>query len=186
MVPQWGSHQNVNLPKMLPEHELLKDLEPIGWIHTQPSESSSLAPQDLQFHTKMVQNKSWELDKSIVLTVSFTPGSCSLSSYRVTQAGYEWGKESLKKNSVQGYSPSHFEKSQVLLSSKYFGFYMVPEEGSWNYNFQGVKFSENMKYDVKLGAPKGYYDEMHRSIHFLKFSEMEDGQFKDERENLFE
>ena len=38
MVPQYGSHQNVNLPNMLPEHEYLEEMEPLGWIHTQPNE----------------------------------------------------------------------------------------------------------------------------------------------------
>jgi len=35
MVPQWGSHQTVHLPTLLPEHEYLKGMEPLGWIHTQ-------------------------------------------------------------------------------------------------------------------------------------------------------
>jgi hypothetical protein len=38
MVPQYGSHQSVNLPNMLPEHEYLEEMEPLGWIHTQPNE----------------------------------------------------------------------------------------------------------------------------------------------------
>ena len=33
MVPQHGTHQSVTVPKQLPEHELLEDLEPLGWLH---------------------------------------------------------------------------------------------------------------------------------------------------------
>ena len=186
MVPQWGTHLNVNLPKKLPEHELLNDLEPLGWIHTQPTETTQLAYQDVLQHSKiMSQSKSWDGEKTICLSVSFTPGSCSLSAYKLTPQGYEWGKNNFKKNSPQGYSPSFYSKVQLLLSSKYHGFYMVPEESSWNYNFKGPQHSESMDYDVMLGIPKPYYDEAHRAIHFMKFSEMED-ESKDEREDLFE
>merc|ERR1712028_248535 len=34
LVPQLGTHQTVTLPHQMPEHEYLKDLEPLGWIHT--------------------------------------------------------------------------------------------------------------------------------------------------------
>jgi hypothetical protein len=45
MPPQWGNHQIVNLPANLPEHDYLKDLEPLGWIHTQPNELPQMSPQ---------------------------------------------------------------------------------------------------------------------------------------------
>lgn len=45
MPPQWGNHQMVNLPHTLPEHDYLKDLEPLGWLHTQPNEQPQMAPQ---------------------------------------------------------------------------------------------------------------------------------------------
>lgn len=31
MIPQTGNHQQVQLPHQLPQHELLTDLEPLGW-----------------------------------------------------------------------------------------------------------------------------------------------------------
>lgn len=45
MPPQWGTHQQVNLPSALPEHDFLNDLEPLGWMHTQPNELPQLSPQ---------------------------------------------------------------------------------------------------------------------------------------------
>lgn len=45
MVPQHGSHQEVKLPTALPEHDYLRDLEPLGWIHTQPNELSQMSAQ---------------------------------------------------------------------------------------------------------------------------------------------
>ena len=37
---------------------------------------------------------------------------------------------------------------------RFMGFYMVPDIGSWNFNFQGVKHTPTMKYDLKLANPK--------------------------------
>lgn len=45
MPPQWGNHQMVHLPQNLPEHDYLNDLEPLGWLHTQPNEQPQMAPQ---------------------------------------------------------------------------------------------------------------------------------------------
>lgn len=45
MAPQWGTHQTVHLPDTLPSHQYLKDMEPLGWMHTQPNELPQLSPQ---------------------------------------------------------------------------------------------------------------------------------------------
>lgn len=61
MPPQWGNHQMVNLPHALPEHDYLSDLEPLGWLHTQPNETPQMAPQDVTAHAKMLEShKSWD------------------------------------------------------------------------------------------------------------------------------
>merc|ERR1712203_274318 len=56
LVPQWGTHQTVHLPTMLPQHEYLKDLEPLGWIHTQPNELPQLSPQTYVLMLKLWLN----------------------------------------------------------------------------------------------------------------------------------
>ncbi|RID66762.1 hypothetical protein BRARA_D01879 [Brassica rapa] len=188
MVPQWGSHQQVNLPSALPEHDFLNDLEPLGWLHTQPNELPQLAPQDVTAHSRILENnKQWDGEKCIILTCSFTPGSCSLTSYKLTQAGYEWGRLNKDTGSnPHGYLPTHYEKVQMLLSDRFLGFYMVPENGPWNYNFMGVKHTVGMKYSVKLGSPKEYYHEEHRPTHFLEFSNMEETDIAEgDREDTF-
>jgi len=174
MPPQWGTHQGVTLPTQLPEHEMLKDLEPLGWIHTQPNEQQ-LSPADVIQHSKtLAENKSWDPEKCIIVTCSFTPGSCSLAAYRLTPKGYEWGKENKEHaTNYQGYSPIFYERTQLLLSDFFLGFFMVPDTGSWNYNFTGVKHSVAMKYGLKLENPKEFYHEVHRPAHFLNFSAMD-------------
>jgi len=176
MVPQYGNHQQVHLPNQLPEHEHLEGLEPLGWIHTQPNELPQLAPHDVTMHAKiMSENEAWSLDKSTVITCSFTPGSCSLTAFKLTQSGYEWGRQNKDtSNNPDGYTPSHYEKVQMLLSDKFLGFFMTPLEGSWNYNFMGIKHSQTMQYDLQLSVPKDFYHETHRPIHFASFAQMED------------
>ena len=173
MPPQWGNHSGVNMPHALPEHEYLEDLEPLGWLHTQPNETPNLPPQDVCTHARILeQNKTWSGEKCVVLTCSFTPGSCSLTAYKLTPNGYEWGRAN-KDNSgsnPSGFSPNHYEKVQMLLSDRFLGYYMTPDGGSWNYNFQGVKHSPNMRYAVRLANPKEFYHETHRPTHFLEFS----------------
>eukprot|EP01105_Mastigella_eilhardi_P006318 TRINITY_DN17931_c0_g1_i1.p1 TRINITY_DN17931_c0_g1~~TRINITY_DN17931_c0_g1_i1.p1 ORF type:complete len:2353 (+),score=674.91 TRINITY_DN17931_c0_g1_i1:30-7061(+) len=172
MPPQWGTPLAATLPQQLPEHEYLKDLEPLGWLHTQPTEQVQLPPQDVIQHARVTsENKTWDGERTVVITVSFTPGSCSLTAYKLTAAGYEWGRQNKDHTqNYQGFSPSHYEKVPLLLSDRFLGFYMVPDQGPWNYNFMGVKFATSMKYGLKLDNPKEFYHETHRPVHFLNWS----------------
>ncbi|KAI8884710.1 pre-mRNA-processing-splicing factor 8 [Backusella circina FSU 941] len=169
--PQWGTHQTVHLPNTLPEHEYLADLEPLGWIHTQPQELMNVSPQDVTTHAKLLSNnKSWDGEKTITLTCSFTPGSCSLTAYKLSPAGFEWGKTNVDPgNQPQGYLPTHGEKVQILLSDRFLGYFMVPSD-IWNYNFMGAQFSATMNYRLVLDVPKEFYHESHRAAHFMNFS----------------
>lgn len=83
--------------------------------------------QDLTNHAKVLENnKQWDGEKCIILTCSFTPGSCSLTAYKLTPSGYEWGRVNKDTGSnPHGYLPTHYEKVQMLLSDRFFGFYMV-------------------------------------------------------------
>ena len=179
--PQWGNHATTHLPTQSPDHEYLRDLEPLGWIHTQPNETPHLPPQDCAKHAQILEkNSSWDGEKAIVVTCSFTPGSCSLTAYKLTPKGYEWGRQQKDQNvgNPQGYHPSHYEKVQMLLSDRFYGYYMVPDGQPWNYNFMGVKHSASMKYALKLANPKEYYHASHRPTHFLDFASADDQDLK--------
>eukprot|EP00735_Rhodelphis_limneticus_P013308 TRINITY_DN692_c0_g1::TRINITY_DN692_c0_g1_i1::g.28748::m.28748 TRINITY_DN692_c0_g1::TRINITY_DN692_c0_g1_i1::g.28748 ORF type:complete len:2358 (+),score=811.76,sp/Q99PV0/PRP8_MOUSE/82.36/0.0,PROCN/PF08083.6/1.3e-219,PRP8_domainIV/PF12134.3/8.5e-126,U6-snRNA_bdg/PF10596.4/8.9e-94,PRO8NT/PF08082.6/6.6e-81,U5_2-snRNA_bdg/PF10597.4/3.6e-69,PROCT/PF08084.6/1.3e+04,PROCT/PF08084.6/1.4e-48,RRM_4/PF10598.4/1.8e-44,JAB/PF01398.16/9.6e-08,Lipocalin_3/PF12702.2/0.43 TRINITY_DN692_c0_g1_i1:123-7076(+) len=175
LVPQLSTHQLVHLPTQLPEHEYLHELEPLGWLHTQPNELPQLSPADVITHAKVMQdNKAWDGEKTIVITCSFTPGSCSLTAYKLTPLGYEWGRAVQDIHNPVGYLPTHYEKVQMLLSDRFLGFFMIPDDGVWNYNFMGVKHSVNMKYNITLGNPREFYHETHRPAHFLNFASIEE------------
>jgi pre-mRNA-processing factor 8 len=188
MPPQWGSHQQVHLPSSLPEHQYLSSLEPLGWIHTQPNESPQLSPQDIATHAKIMhEHPSWSPESTITLTVSFTPGSCSLTGYKLTASGLEWGRvqrDALTQSA--GYSPAHYQKVPILLSDRMVGSWMVPDTTSWNFNFQGTRFQAGMKYGLKLANPADFYDACHRPGHFLRFATVEEtGEEGNDREDLY-
>jgi pre-mRNA-processing factor 8 len=74
-----------------------------------------------------------------------------------------------------GYLPSHYEKAQMLLTDHFLGFFMVPDNDVWNYNFMGVRHATTMEYELKLANPKEFYHQLHRPSHFLNFSSLDDG-----------
>lgn len=180
LVPQWGTHQQVHLPTKLPSSPALEGLEPLGWIHTQPKETSQLQAIDVIQHTKLMieADGEWDGDSTVIISLAFTPGSCTLTAYKLTPSGFEWGQKNeeildmnISSASVQGYLPSFYEKVQLLLSDKFLGFFMVPDnEGIWNYNFMGTKFRKDMKYGIITDVPREFYDESHRPTHFLSAS----------------
>ena len=68
MPPQLGTHQSITFPSFIADHPSLKDLEPLGWIHTQPNELPQLPPQDLVMHSKLIhENNNWDGEKTIVV-----------------------------------------------------------------------------------------------------------------------
>jgi pre-mRNA-processing factor 8 len=183
MVPQVGNHQGVTLPHDLPDHEYLNDMQPLGIIHTQPQELVNngvqvLPAPDVVMYAGISEAHpaAWNGDQ-VIITASFTPGSCSLTSYKVTQEGLDWGKKNQNVvggiANAQNYSAACFSKVQMLLSDRFSGFFMIPDSQIWNMNFVGVKHSKSMKYMLKLDNPKPYYDESHRTQHFLAFTNME-------------
>merc|ERR1712238_613521 len=138
MVPQVGNHQSVTLPENLPDHKMLEEMEPLGWIHTQPNELTQnnkqvLPAPDVIMHAGIVEKnkKKWTGQNEIIITSSFTQGSCSLTAYKVTDSGLDWGKKSRNiaggVANAQDYSSNCYEKVQMLLSDRFQGFFLVAE-----------------------------------------------------------
>jgi len=62
----------------------------------------------------------------------------------------------------------------MLLSDRFYGYFMVPSEDSWNYNFMGVKHKQNMTYNLMVANPLPFYSHVHRPTHFSNFTTLED------------
>lgn len=89
-----------------------------------------------------MDNNRLDPESSIIATCSFTTGSCSISVYKLTPTGLDWGKNN--KETIPfppGYGSQMFDKVQLILSETYLGFFLVPEGGIWNYNFNGINFN---------------------------------------------
>jgi len=189
MIPQVGNTRDVQLPKQLPQHEYLDGLEPLGIIHTvSGNEPPYMQASDVTQHARLMNaHASWD-KKTVSMTVSFTPGSVSLAAWALTPNGYKWGvdnKDTMSDHPV-GFSTSFGEKCQLLLSDKIRGYFLVPDNGVWNYSFMGSAFGnvEKKAVRVRLDTPARFYDSVHRPLHFSNFAELEDV-FVD-RENQFE
>ncbi|KAG9667909.1 pre-mRNA-processing-splicing factor 8, partial [Aureobasidium melanogenum] len=181
MVPQVGNTRDIQLPRNLPENDILNSLEPLGWIHTSAgNETSYMTAQDVTQHARLMnQHESWD-KKTVTMTVSFTPGSVSLSAWSLTPSGYTWGAENKDMSSDQpsGFNPGagFGEKSQLLLSDRIRGMFFVPDDERWNWSFMGSGFGDKEKgrIYVDVGVPKRFYDDVHRPVHFQNFAELED------------
>jgi len=181
MIPQIGSSRDIQLPRNLPENDMLKGLEPLGLVHTSAgNEVNYMTAQDVTQHANlMAAHSSWD-NKTVNMTINFTPGSVSLAAWSLTPAGYQWGAQNRDHSSDQpaGFSASSAfgEKCQLLLSDKIRGYFLVPEDERWNWSFLGSGFGEREKGKVyvNVGVPKRFYDDVHRPIHFQSFAELED------------
>ncbi|KAI0878391.1 pre-mRNA processing splicing factor 8 [Hypoxylon argillaceum] len=180
MVPQIGGLRAVQLPQQLPQHEYLGDLEPLGVIHTMAgNELPYMSAADVTEHARLLDvNAKWSKENSITVDVAFTPGSVSLSAWALTPNGYKWGVENkdIGSDQPQGFTTSMGIKRKLLLSPRYKGYFLVPENGKWNYSFMGSSFAglEKKPVHVKLDTPLPFYSDQHRPLHFQNFAELED------------
>ncbi|CAF4841577.1 unnamed protein product, partial [Rotaria socialis] len=71
--------------------------------------------------------------------------------YKLTPTGYDWGRSNTDRgNNSKGYALAHYEKVPLSVSDRFLGFFVTPEQGSWNYNFMDVSHDADMKYDLIL------------------------------------
>jgi len=160
----------------MPESQFLKGYELFGWIHTSAEEKHQLTIAEGLMQTKFLnENPNFTTDKHIILNVAFTPGSLSLSAYRLNLNGYEFLKANPNPN-PGAFTNAFYDKAQLLLSEKFMGFFMVPDNVIWNYSFIGLGIVSNLKYTLVPANPKEFYHESHRPSHFLRFIKSEEGE----------
>ena len=167
LPPQMGSSEGVKLPDKLPEHELLENLEPLGWIHTQPKDHQRLSGRDVYIHSHIMENyPNWDGKNTAIITCSFVAGSVSIAGYNITAKGYDWGRKSKDEGATEvDYDENTmFEGCSVIFSNNYLGSFLVPSENSWNYNFHGNQFTSKIEYDMTSDIPKEYYHPVRCSL----------------------
>jgi hypothetical protein len=60
-------------------------------------------------------HKSWDGERCILITCSFTPGSVSLTAYKLTPGGYEWGRQNKDTSANPGAPPAALQGAGVLV-----------------------------------------------------------------------
>ncbi|KAF3805332.1 Pre-mRNA-processing-splicing factor 8 [Colletotrichum gloeosporioides] len=180
MIPQIGGLRNVQLPQQLPQSDFLDGMKPLGVIHTASgSELPYMSAADVTEHARLIDaHPEWDKNNTVTVNVAFTPGSVSLSAWGLNPQGYKWGAENKDTGSdqPQGFTTTMGEKRKLLLSPRFRGFFLVPDNGMWNYSFMGSAFAgmEKKPIHVKLDTPLPFYSDQHRPVHFHSFAELED------------
>lgn len=188
LVPQLGTHKYVQLSK-IPDRTIypnLQGLELLGWMHTQDKSLKFMSPYHVSTHANMFENH-MKCDP-VNITVCSQPGSISVSAYTLSDEGIAWG---LNNKEVIDDMPSTFEPTysvhaQLLLSDRIMGNFMIPSEDMWNYSMMGAAFNAELDYNLELGIPIEFYNELHRPVHFLQFNQLTGNEeLEAEQEDLF-
>ena len=181
LVPQTSTYNTFIVSKYFPENVYLDDFEPLGIIHTNANnEVNDISNYDIKFIGKLINNnKNCDIENFIDLIINFTQGSCTLNGYKLTPNGFDY---SIRNEEKEIFNENFYEKIQILLTEKFMGFFMIPDNEIWNYNFISVEPVVNMKYNLILDNPKEFYNEIHRPIHFINFNK----ELKEEEEDFQE
>ncbi|SCU81555.1 LAME_0B07646g1_1 [Lachancea meyersii CBS 8951] len=184
MVPQLGSNHTVQLGQFSQNSPYLQDFELLGWIHTDGEELKCMSAPDVTVHSNLFQDQQDAIDLSVYLS----PGSVSLAAYTLSDEGFDWGSNNkeLFARSPEGFEPTFSEHAQLMLSDRITGYFLVPTSDLWNYAFMGAAFNPESSTELKLDVPIEYYNELHRSVHFLQFGEVVDNEeLEPDQEDVF-
>lgn len=191
LVPQLGNSHSIQFPTKIPNHKenvFLKDLQLLGWIHTQSHDLNMLSPVDVTTMATFYKNNEMLWNKNMIgLTVCFTPGSVTLAAYNLTEEAYSWGFENkdMISNAPAGFSPAFSVKKQMILSDRIMGAFTVPDDSIWNYSFIGPVWDANGAFDLKMDVPLPFYHELHRPLHFSNFADIEGNELEANQEDNF-
>lgn len=187
LCPQLGNNSSVQLcmPPAKENQPELEGLQLLGWVHTQTQDLKFMTAPEVTTHSKLFGSN---FRNTIDVTVCLSPGQVSLAAYNMTDEGYNWGIQNQDVVNVisEGFDPSFSEHAQLLLSDRFMGNFLVPSGDFWNYTFMGASFTTELKYEMKIGIPLEFYNEVHRVTHFLQFNDangVED--LEAEQEDLF-
>merc|ERR1712150_290298 len=92
--------------------------------------------------------------------------------------GMKWAKGTggsiTPATDMKQYNTQCYSRAQLLLSKKFLGFFLVPDDSVWNYNMMGVRWSNTIEYKLVVGRPLEFFDPKHRPMHFIAFSDNKD------------
>lgn len=191
MVPQVGTFHNVSfMPNFPVDCKDVEDLEFLGWIHTQGNEGVTLSPYDMISTAKLfMANSTLDLSNFAIIVVSFPPGVCSLTSFSISKQGLDWGKDNVNRDIndegiLKTYSNKFYHRCPVWLSTTFSGFFLIPDNQIWNYNFIGIKLESIPANSIGFvpEIPKNFYHQIHRISHFVNFCKQNNAKTEEEED----
>jgi pre-mRNA-processing factor 8 len=180
MVPQTGNINSVSFDSQLPSvTELLDEgLEFLGVIRTQ-AEDTKLSLNDLYMCSSIIEANKLKLKNFVFMTLAYPPGMCSLTAFGINKEGLEFTQDNPRSEGREiaideSELARMISRRSVWLSHKFMGFFMVPSDHVWNYNFIGIKLDSALRSKTRfvIGTPKEFYDEKHRTAHFVSFARL--------------
>lgn len=187
LVPQLGTNKNVQLSK-IPDPTTcpgLQGLQLLGWMHTQDNSLKFMSPYEVSTHANVFKNH-MERDP-VDISICSQSGSLSVSAYTLSDDGILWGlnNKDIVDDMPSDFEPTYSVHAQLLLSDRIMGKFVIPSEDVWNYSMMGASFSANLNYDMALGIPIEFYNELHRPTHFLQFNQLAgDDELEAEQQDL--
>jgi pre-mRNA-processing factor 8 len=117
------------------------------------------------------------IESTITMTLSYTPGSCTLNSFRITNTGRQWYHKSpnavVDVNgailSTVGYNNTYFKSQEVKITENDNGYFLSTFDKVWNYHFMSLKFKKAIPFLLHVSPPIDFYHSLHRKSHFLNF-----------------
>ncbi|KAK6589199.1 JAB PAD domain [Cryptosporidium xiaoi] len=185
IMPQFGNNVSINMPNILPIHSTISELEFIGLIRTSVQEDFLMSSTDLNYLTGILNNNPGVTNNDLVLiNCTFTPGSTTLSGYKVNQEGIDWSEKNpstgLNYDGKQMDLSKFYDEVKIVLSETFQGYFLVPDDGVWSYNSMIIKYN-NTNRSFKVDTPRCFYDQVHRPQHFLQFAYLDNN--NDDGEN---
>jgi len=147
---------------------LLAELNLLGWINTTKKINKENLKQYLVFHSKILcSQKGWKTAEIIFIIFEISVSSCLISGFRLNVVGFERIVDNNFKILQDTDIKKYYESIRIIITKKYECYYVIPENGIWNYYFMKDLWILIKKNTYKIGNPLGYYNEFHRPFHFI-------------------
>jgi len=168
---QIGTHENVTFSYRQSEHPLLNSLTLIGVLTTCFELEYKPTNSDLIMMTNVAKDNYSDAHDLFYITVFLHGGKATLATYRTSSSGNEVLKN-LSGNPNEDSSTTEllenaFAQCEIQLGQESSGFYLVPEDGIWNYSFLGVSPPQYPS-TLIVDAPHDYHNPYHRKEHFIR------------------
>ena len=168
---QIGTHENVTFSYRQSEHPLFNSLTLIGVLTTCFELEYKPTNSDLIMMTNVAKDNYSDAHDLFYITVFLNGGKATLATYRTSSSGNEVLKN-LSGNPNEDSSTTEllenaFAQCEIQLGQESSGFYLVPEDGIWNYSFLGVSPPQYPS-TLIVDAPHDYHNPYHRKEHFIR------------------